>query len=299
MLSLSDIATAIEDVAPESTVFTADPKPKVDFLKEILDKSSERPSELASIDDIMLMSDDIVSFFQNLSTNMTVENIKRIESITHGQSSNEIWHRFRKGVVTASKCHDDVHTKMVKDNKGDTSINMWQLHQKITGLVFVNPNVPALKYGRVMEENAVNCLSDIMKSKHKKIHECGLYLDNNAPYIGGSPDRIITCSCCKPACVEIKCPYSINHLSPGDPQAKLTYLVKQDDIFLLSRSHQYYTQCLVQMTVTNMEHCYFMVWTPHGYIIDHLDFDRQKWYIIKHELVTYYQQYYLRTIFNH
>ena len=49
LLSLSDIATAIEDVAPESTVFTAVPKPKVDFLKEILDKSSERPSDLASI----------------------------------------------------------------------------------------------------------------------------------------------------------------------------------------------------------------------------------------------------------
>ena len=66
---------------------------------------------------------------------------------------------------------------------------MWQLHQKISGLVFVNPNIPALKYGRVMEENAVNCLSDIMKSKHKdfKIHECGLYLVNTAPYIGGSP----------------------------------------------------------------------------------------------------------------
>ena len=105
---------AIEDVAPESTVFTAVQKPKADFLKEILYKSSERPSDLASIDDIMLMSDDIVSFFQNLTTNMTGENIKRIESsITHGQSSNEIWHRFHKGVVTASNCHD-VHTKWSK-----------------------------------------------------------------------------------------------------------------------------------------------------------------------------------------
>ena len=52
------------------------------------------------------MSDSITSFTANLTSNMTGENIKEIESITHGQSSNEIWYQFRKGVITASKCHD-------------------------------------------------------------------------------------------------------------------------------------------------------------------------------------------------
>ena len=65
------------------------------------------------------------------------------------------------------------------------------------------------------------------------MRECGLYLNTNTPYIGGSPDRIIICSCCKPACLEIKCPYSINHLSPYDPEAKLPYLKKQDDDLVL------------------------------------------------------------------
>ena len=67
-----------EDVTPESTVFTAVPKSKIDFFKEILNKSSESPSDLASIDDIILISDDIVSFFQNLSSNMTGDNIKEL-----------------------------------------------------------------------------------------------------------------------------------------------------------------------------------------------------------------------------
>lgn len=56
------------------------------------------------------------------------------------------------------------------------------------------------------------------------MHECGLYLDEGAPYTGSSPDRIVTCSCCKPACLEIKCPYSINHLSLNDINAKLSFL---------------------------------------------------------------------------
>ena len=68
----------------------------------------------------------------------------------------------------------------------------------------------------MMEDDAANCFTEIMKKKHKnsQCHECGLYLHNKVPDIGGSPDRIVTCSCRKPSCLEIKCPYSINHLSP-------------------------------------------------------------------------------------
>ena len=189
---------------------------------------------------------------------------------------------------------------MVKVNKGHTAVDMWPLHQKISGLVFVNPNIPALKYGRTMENDAANCFFDFMKNKHKnfQMHECGLYLSKHTPYIGGSPDHIMTCSCCKPACLEIKCPYSIDHLSPDDPEAKLPYLKKQDDKLVLSKSHRYYTQCLVQMATTELEHSYFMVWTPHGYVIDHIDFDSEMWYLVKLELVSYYQQHYLKHIFN-
>ena len=93
-----------------------------------------------------------------------------------------------------------------------------------------------------MQENAVNCFYDIMRKKHKnfQVHECGLYLDRVVPYIGGSPDRILTCPCCKPACLEVKCPYSINHLSPCDPDAKLIYLLKDGDGIVLNKSQKYY-----------------------------------------------------------
>ena len=39
---------------------------------------------------------------------------------------------------------------------------------------------------------------------------------------------------------------------------------------------------------------YFMVWTSHGFVIDHIDFDGNKWFLLKLE----YQKYYLKTIFN-
>ena len=299
LLTLTDIGKALEEVAPQSIVFTALPQPKIDFVREVLTNNTAKPDDIASIDDIILMSEDFKSFRENLSKNMTLKNIKLIENNTHGQSANETWYQFRNGVITASKSHD-VFTKMTKVNKASAGVNMWPLHQKISGFIFVDPNIPALKYGRVMEEDAVNCFFDFMKQKHKnfQVHECGLFLDKTVPYIGGSPDRILTCSCCKPACLEVKCPYSINHLSPRDPDAKLNYLIKNGDDLVLNKNHRYYTQCLVQMAVTESSHSYFMVWTPHGFIIDHIDFDDNRWYLLKLEMVSYYNNYYLKTFFD-
>ena len=72
LLTLTSIAKAIEEVAPQSILFTAVPKPKIDFVREVLTKSAERPKYIASIDDIMLMSGSISSFNENLATNMTL-----------------------------------------------------------------------------------------------------------------------------------------------------------------------------------------------------------------------------------
>ena len=57
---------------------------------------------------------------------------------------------------TASKGHD-IKTKMEKiKSQGDlTKVNLWNIFQQISGLIFVNPNIPALKYGREKEIYAV------------------------------------------------------------------------------------------------------------------------------------------------
>ena len=93
--------------------------------------------------------------------------------------------------------------------------------------------------------------------------------ENPIPYIGASPDRILSCSCHESACLEIKCPFSVSHLSPTDEKANLNYLVDTK----LKISHQYYTQCQLQMGVTNLKLCYFFVYTAHGFLIDHIEFD--------------------------
>ena len=90
---------------------------------------------------------------------------------------------------------------------------MWSWNQKISGLVFVKPNIPALKYGRNMEVEAANTFIETIKGKLTgiKLMDCGIFVDETLPYVGENPDRILMCSCCEKICVETKCSYSINY----------------------------------------------------------------------------------------
>ena len=269
-LKLNDIATALEDIAPLSTLTTAVSRPKIDFVREVITHHPE--NNLLSVDDVLLMSNDTESFLQNLEQ-ITPEIITKIEVLTRGQSTNESWYNCRKGVVTASKAHD-ILTRMRKfDN--DNTLNLWNLFQKISGMVFVNPNIPALKYGRDMESFALEKFVSLVKLKHKniKVQECGLFLDESFCFIGASPDSIINCDCCGLSCLEIKCPYSINFLSPQDPSVKLAFLTENNT--KLKKNHKFYTQCQLQMYVTRAKKCFFMVWTSHGYVIDEIVYDEE------------------------
>ena len=112
-------------------------------------------------------------------------------------------------VITVSKAHEVV-TKMTEvEISGGGTIDMWTLNQKISGLVFIKPNIPALKYDREMETKVANTF----KGNHKiiKLSNCGLIVDETLQYLGVSPDIILLCSCYVKGCVEIECPYSINY----------------------------------------------------------------------------------------
>ena len=137
---------------------------------------------------------------------------------------------------------------------------------------FTNPDLPALKYGRTMEMEDANKFFELMKKKHKNLvlSECDLILDKANRFIEASPDYLMTCDCCENACVETQCHLSINYEKPNEKN--LDYLYKTDIKIKLKTNHSYFTQCKLQMAVTNRELCYFAVWTPHGKVIDTISF---------------------------
>ena len=73
-------------------------------------------------------------------------------------------------VITASKAHE-VITKMKKVRKGGGGVvNIWSLKENISGKIFVNLNIPALKYGRGIKIDAVNTFAEYTKNIQPRLH---------------------------------------------------------------------------------------------------------------------------------
>ena len=183
---------------------------------------------------------------------------------------------------------------------GDHSEKMWSLIKNVSGMTSINPNLPALKYGRDMEPLAANRLFDILKVKHKKLKmkEPGLHLDVDKLFIGSSPDRIISCLCHGKMCVEIKCPYSISDKSPTNNDVNLNFLIKgSDGNKELKKSHGYFSQCQHQMGVTGLKKCIFFVYTAHGHIMNEIEFDQYFYDDLSEKCDRFYREFYLPSFY--
>ena len=88
---------------------------------------------------------------------------------------------------------------------------------------------------------------------------------------------------------------SIKYDKPNEKN--LDYLCKSDIEIKLKANHAYFTQCILQVAVTNRKLCYFVVWTPHGKVVDTIIFDNIMWKNIKEKLIVFYKDFYLRNFF--
>ena len=291
-LSLEETAHAVSTVCKESDciIFSALPKPAM------VAPSKEKIS-VKTHDQLVIESREAEGYLQAISQ-ISLKEILDIEQLTKGQSENPSWFSYRRHVITASKGHD-VKTRMAAVRKASEEVNLTSILNKVKGMSHINPDLPALKYGRSMESDAANSFEEIFKKSHRNVvtKECGLFLCEEIPFVGGSPDRIVECDCCGQSCLEIKCPFSIRHLSPESPEAILPYMKRENNISTLSSSHKYYTQCQIQMAATQLQKCYFFVWTAHGNILQEIYFDERLWIQLKKDFVEFYSKFYVPSMF--
>ena len=255
-LTLSDIATTLMSVCEEdnSIIFTAELK--VDRLAT----AKETEKSLLTFEDMLKISRSPDEFSAKLK--YFADNGARIEEATRGQSDNPFWFSARKHCITASKAHDVV-TRMNTYQKKDGEADLTSIMEKVFGKPVLNMEIPALKYGREKETEAVATFFSAFSKEHKnaKLLGCGIFLCKDMPFVGGSPDGIVVCDCCGKSCLEVKCPFSISNTSPTDPGVTLTYLkLNEDGKIMTNRSHKYYTQCQVQMAATEINQCLDFTW---------------------------------------
>ena len=96
--------------------------------------------------------------------------------------------------------------------------------------------------------------------------------------------------------LEIKCPFSISHKSPRDPDVKLPFLKMINNEQKLNQNHKYYTQCQQHMAITGTEKCYFYVYTSHGFYLEEILLDNDYWHYLKSLFVRFYTEIYVPSI---
>lgn len=176
--------------------------------------------------------------------------ILRIEKRTRQQSANSLWHKIRNSRITASICHNIVQTTKAQNYCVSYARNHI-LNKPI--------NSAAIKWGKSKEKLA---LEEHNNSQNVKFQSCGIFIDKVYNFLAASPDGI---NSTKTKVIEIKCPYSIRTELPENA----SYI----EFGKLKRNHPYYTQVQVQMHVTGVHLCDFVVWTTKGTLVDEIKYD--------------------------
>ena len=126
--------------------------------------------------------------------------------------------------------------------------------------------VPAVMWGKQMEDTARTNYETEMKKIHMNfnVKAVGLTVRADEPYLAASPDGVFSCDCCGTGLLEIKCPYKYREGLEGS-ETDASFCL--DGNYDLRPTHPYYSQIQLQMYVSQMDMCDFMVWTKTSSII--------------------------------
>eukprot|EP00795_Rhopilema_esculentum_P005562 gene5562-9564_t len=87
----------------------------------------------------------------------------------------------------------------------------------------------------------------------------GLIVNAEEPYLGASPDGIVTCSCHGKGVLEIKCPFNYKDGFDDWQHDKNFPLASLGPGFIMKKNHPYYYQIQLKMELSGAEFGYFYI----------------------------------------
>ncbi|XP_070555668.1 uncharacterized protein [Ptychodera flava] len=240
------------------------------------DPKAIEENEILKLAKLSDTTDEFLSKLKNV--NYSDYDIHMLESKTVGQHCNSLWRNQRIGRLTASKFYS-IYTKVntIKNHPNNLH-NIDFLLKTILGHDVSIDTVESVKHGRTLEPEAKKAYIELMKSKHEGFghRECGLFVDKHKPYLGASPDLVVSCKCCEVGLMECKCPFRIRHSVPS--VYNLDYIQLDDSGSIkLKRNHLYFAQIQGQMAITGTQWCDLFIFTFAGNLTLRVNFDEKYW----------------------
>ncbi|XP_022236830.1 uncharacterized protein LOC111084400, partial [Limulus polyphemus] len=137
-------------------------------------------------DNLSELCNDVYTKYQ-----VTTQQANNLETATRNQSISSLWYQHRMGRITASQAHD-VLTRRVTTPADN-------LVKRIVGYSTYNlSSKNSVKWGIDHEEECRNAYVQHQQSTHTSFTcvPSGFVIDTNHPFLGASPDGIVSCQCC-------------------------------------------------------------------------------------------------------
>ncbi|KAG0443843.1 hypothetical protein HPB47_014464 [Ixodes persulcatus] len=232
-----------------------------DYVDEYIPVATKFPSAILTSlwrDDMPATWEEVIAECRDMADSLTLdpEVTAAIEVETKKQASSEKWFAFRAGRVTASNAKAVCRTSI--DNPSQSLV------RRICYPLETQFWAPQVAWGREKEGKARDAyIADIAPIHHNfRCEESGLHLSTEHPFLGATPDGLVSCTCCGKGVLEIKCPYRAKYCWTSEiPKLKNSCLTTECGKLTLKTDHQYYFQVQMQMLVCGRTYCDFVVWT--------------------------------------
>ncbi|CAN7999207.1 unnamed protein product [Ixodes pacificus] len=263
---LKDFLKAVKKLAPDTLVLRS--------LTDSEDTDTAASGDVEDDEDPLQVPEtivDMVCLYGSLNESAAREatfsatECDQVELRTRAQASSDEWSRQRVGRLTAS-----ILGKVLSCCTGAEGIVSQVMGYTKT------PDVFSVRWGRENEVKARNRFIADEAPKHSgfEVRKCGLFVDSERPYLGASPDGVVSCCCCTDAVLEIKCPASCANLTIDEAKVRLPYL---DADARLKEEHLHYAQVQMQMALVKTNRAFFVVFTNVDINVEELKFNECFW----------------------
>ncbi|XP_078349685.1 uncharacterized protein LOC144634562 [Oculina patagonica] len=199
---------------------------------------------------------ELLQVCKEVKIEVTKEQIAQVERDTISQAKGNNFFKHRAGRIGASKSKAACQTNpALPSNSLIQSICYPELNKLTTD---------AIRHGCKHEQDAINAYEKIMKETHVnfRIVKCGLFINEEHPWLHASPDFLCSCDCCGEGCGEVKCPYCVENCDFESYVLKPSSCLEKDSTgkYSLKKNHQYYYQCQQQIFTVKRQYCDFVVY---------------------------------------
>ena len=201
---------------------------------------------------------DLLKLCESQVVTVTDEMALCVEKETRLQSGSNLWFRYRAGRITASRMKAVCHTDHTNPSQSLVKTICYPESFRFTS--------KQTTWGCKHEKAACDQYTKATRDKHVEfaVKDSGLVINSLWPFIGASPDAVVSCQCCGKGTLEIKCPYC--HRGEGIEDAashdkNFCLKTADDGLITLDHTHAYYYQVQTQLFVTNVDYCDFCVCT--------------------------------------